>query len=158
MFTEAIHPKSSLILDILPQKPPFRYIEAIHELDEAGILGSYTFKEDEWFYQGHFPGRPVTPGVIQIEAMAQTSVVAYGLFLTMLEQERDPSINPSDFLTVFTDCEVEFMKEVKPGTQVFVRGKKLFWRRRKLRCEAELYLPDGSLAACGKLSGMGVQK
>ena len=52
------------ILALLPQQRPFRYVDEILEVDEQRIVGRYTFREDEWFYAGHFPGRPVTPGVI----------------------------------------------------------------------------------------------
>ena len=73
------------ILAAVPQQPPFRFIEEIRELDEAGIVGSYRFRREEYFYRGHFPGQPVTPGVILIEAMAQTGVVAQGLYLSLLK-------------------------------------------------------------------------
>lgn len=149
---------SDALLDLLPQKPPFRYLDRILDLSPDHAVGEYTFHGDEWFYKGHFPGNPVTPGVIQIETMAQTSVVAFGLYLMMLEQEKDPSVKPGEYLTVFTDVEAEFMKEVKPGSKVLVKSKKLFWRRRKLRSQADLYLEDGTMAATAKLSGVGIKK
>ena len=144
---------SQTILAILPQKPPFRFLDRIIAVDETSIVGEYTFKEDEYFYEGHFPGNKVTPGVIQIEAMAQTAVVAYGIYL--LQQE--DAGNPRDYLTVFTDVQAEFFKEVKPGAKVTIRGEKIFWRRRKLRCKAFLYLANGELAAEATLSGLGVK-
>jgi 3-hydroxyacyl-[acyl-carrier-protein] dehydratase len=52
------------LLDLLPQQRPFRFVDEIVEVDEQRIVGRYTFREDEWFYAGHFPGRPITPGVI----------------------------------------------------------------------------------------------
>jgi 3-hydroxymyristoyl/3-hydroxydecanoyl-(acyl carrier protein) dehydratase len=70
----------SRILEMVPQRPPFRFIEEILELDEEHIVGVYRFRSDEYFYAGHFPGLPVTPGVILIETMAQTGVVAFGLY------------------------------------------------------------------------------
>lgn len=142
------------ILKAVPQQPPFRYLDSIDEMDENHIVARYTFKKDEYFYQGHFPGNPVTPGVILIEAMAQTSVVAFGLYLLSLENP--DSIN--SFLTMFTDVEAEFLAQVSPGDTVTIKGEKQFFRRLKLRSKAELYLPDGKLAASATLSGLGVSK
>ena len=64
------------ILDSIPQQEPFRFIDEILELSEDHILAAYRFREDADFYRGHFPGNPVTPGVILIETMAQSGVVA----------------------------------------------------------------------------------
>lgn len=144
---------SQQILDRLPQKNPFRYLDRIIEIDQERIVGQYTFKQDEWFYQGHFPGQPVTPGVILIEAMAQTSVVALGIYLLMAGGE-----DPDEYLTMFTDVDAEFYKEVKPGSVINVKAEKLFFRRKKLKAKADLYLEDGTLAASATLSGLGVKK
>ena len=72
------------VLGMVPQQHPFRFIEDILELDEEHIVGVYRFQKNEYFYRGHFPGLPITPGVILIETMAQTGVVAFGLYLAML--------------------------------------------------------------------------
>ena len=69
------------ILELVPQQPPFRFIDDIIELSDDGIVSSYKFKPDETFYTGQFPGNPITPGVILLETMAQTGVVAYGIYL-----------------------------------------------------------------------------
>ena len=143
------------ILDYLPQKPPFKFIDEIHEISDDGIEASYTFKEDESFYKGHFPGNPITPGVILLETMAQTGVVAYGIYLcsqTMTKAEMD------QYLTIFTDAEVEFSGLVRPGERVIIRAKKKFFRRLKLRVEAELFKENGDVACRGIISGMGVKQ
>ena len=77
------------ILAMVPQQHPFRFIEEILELDEEHIVGVYRFRSDEYFYRGHFPGLPITPGVILIETMAQTGVVAFGLYLSCFRGERE---------------------------------------------------------------------
>ncbi len=59
------------ILALVPQQEPFRFIDEIVSIDEEKIVGAYRFREDAFFYRGHFPGNPITPGVILIETMAQ---------------------------------------------------------------------------------------
>lgn len=143
------------ILEYLPQRPPFRFIDKIHKVDDEGIEASYTFRKDESFYSGHFPGNPITPGVILLEAMAQTGVVAYGIYLTsqmMTKEEMD------QYLTVFTDAEVDFSGIVRPGEKVTIRAKKKFFRRLKLRVDVELVNENGDVACSGTISGMGVKQ
>ena len=139
------------VLDELPQKPPFRFLDEIVELSNEHIVGKYTFKQDEWFYKGHFPDRPVTPGVILIECIAQSAVVALGLHQHFMDG------GTLDRMTLFSDCEIEFSKVVNPGDTVYVKARKLFFRRYKLKSEATLEFEDGSVAASGTLSGIGVK-
>ncbi|MEM6640683.1 MAG: hotdog domain-containing protein [Pseudomonadota bacterium] len=143
------------VLAAVPQQAPFRFIEKIDSLDEDHIVGRYTFKPDEFFYAGHFPGAPVTPGVILIETMAQTGVVALGLFLT---SKSVPAEEVHQWLTLFSECQVDFLHPVMPGDEVIVRASKVFFRRMKLKCRVTLELADGTLAAEGTLAGVGVKK
>ena len=143
------------VLQHLPQQPPFRFLDAILELDDNHIVGAYTFKHDEYFYAGHFPGDPVTPGVILIEAMAQTGVVALGLYLTSLSV---PEEELSIWTTFFTECQMEFYLPVLPGETVTIRGEKVFFRRMKLKSKVGLYLENGDLAAEGSVAGVGVKR
>ena len=62
------------IIQLLPYQTPFLFVEELTSLSENGVEGFYTFKEDEYFYQGHFKDNPITPGVILTEVMAITSV------------------------------------------------------------------------------------
>lgn len=141
------------LLDQLPQQEPFRFVDEIHSVDENGIEASYTWRADADFYRGHFPGNPVTPGVLLIESMAQAAVVAFGIHLVKLDGG-----DPEKLITFFTDAQVDFSGTVLPGDRVTIRGKKVFWRRRKLRAEAEMLLEDGTLVCSGVLSGMGVPR
>jgi len=58
------------IEDLVPHRPPFLFIDSV-EVEENIIVASHTFRADDWFFKGHFPGYPVVPGVLLIETMAQ---------------------------------------------------------------------------------------
>jgi 3-hydroxyacyl-[acyl-carrier-protein] dehydratase len=146
------------VLKLLPQQRPFRFLDRIVAIDEDAIVGQYRFDPSESFYAGHFPFKPVTPGVILIETMAQTAVVAFGLYLVLLEQLADASVDPERYVAMFAEVQAEFFREVPPGETVTVRGQKVYWRRRKLKATAELFLESGELAASATLGGMGVLK
>jgi 3-hydroxyacyl-[acyl-carrier-protein] dehydratase len=135
------------VLAAVPHRPPFRFIDEIVELDQDHIVAAYRFRPDADFYRGHFPGNPITPGVLLVEAMAQAGVVAHGIFLL----GADPGM-----LTLFTEATVEFTGIVRPGQRVIVRGRKLVFRRHLLRSAVEMTLEDGALVCSGTLSGMGV--
>jgi 3-hydroxyacyl-[acyl-carrier-protein] dehydratase len=143
------------VLSILPQQPPFRFIDRLVSVDENRAVGEYTFKPDEVFYQGHFPGNPVTPGVILIEAMCQTGLVAFGIYLLGLEAPRN---EVERIVTLFTDANVEFERVVLPCDTVRVTAEKVYFRRRKLKSNVLLTLADGTFVARGTVSGMGVNR
>jgi 3-hydroxyacyl-[acyl-carrier-protein] dehydratase len=142
------------VLERLPQQEPFRFVDEILEIDEDHVVAAYRWREGADFYRGHFPGNPVTPGVLLVESMAQSAVVALGIFLF----EKEAPDEARKLVTLFTDVNVEFSGVVRPGQRVVIRGRKLFFRRRKLRSEAEMRLEDGTLVCSGTLSGMGVPR
>jgi 3-hydroxyacyl-[acyl-carrier-protein] dehydratase len=146
-------PTPAEVLALVPQQEPFRFIDEIHELDSEHIVASYRFPEGADFYRGHFPGNPITPGVILVEAMAQAGVVAFGIYLYACEFSAE---EVEKLVTVFTDANVEFSGLVKPGDRVITTGRKTFFRRKKLRAEVEMKLEDGTVVCSGVLSGMGV--
>src|SRR5437763_4058682 len=111
------------VLDAMPHRPPFRFIDEILELDEDHIVAAHRFPADADFYRGHFPGNPITPGVLLIEAMAQAGVVALGIYLVAKESSLDEA---KRLISVFTDASVEFAGIVRPGERVLIRGRKVF--------------------------------
>jgi len=143
------------VLAAIPQQEPFRFIDEIVELDDEHIVSTYRFRPEADFYRGHFPGNPVTPGVILIESMAQAGIVALGIYLIARD---GVDYDPEKMMTLFTDANVEFGGLVKPGDRVTIEAKKVFWRRRKLRVEAEMRLDDGTVVCSGTVSGMGVTR
>ncbi|MBU1194484.1 MAG: beta-hydroxyacyl-ACP dehydratase [Proteobacteria bacterium] len=140
------------ILDIVPQKPPFRFIDDILEIDENKITAVYRFREDEDFYKGHFPGQPITPGVILIETMAQASVVAMGIHLLLCQGLCEDEIR--QIVALFTCADkVEFNGLVMPGEKVIIRGEKIYFRRGVLKAMASLERENGELICSGILAG-----
>ncbi len=153
---EADRETRELILKSVPQQPPFRFIDEIRKLDEQSIVGSYRFRPDEYFYRGHFPDRPITPGVLLIETMAQTGVVALGLYLTLLQGQK-PIQEVSKMITLFTLAEeVEFDGIVLPGERVVVYGEKIYFRRGSLKTKVRMERENGDLVCFGTLAGTGV--
>ncbi len=147
--------KPDEILSYLPQQRPFRFVDEIVEVDDQHIVGTYTFRPDEFFYEGHFPGNPVTPGVILVEAMGQVGVVAFAIYLFSKEVGTD---SLDQWITLFTDAEVEFFASVYPNDKVFITGEKIFFRRMKLRAKIEMRNPEGKLLATVTAAGQGVKK
>lgn len=145
----------SEVLASIPQQEPFRFIDEILELSDSHIVAAYTFRPELDFYRGHFPGHPITPGVILVESMAQAGVVGLGIHL--VSQELGPE-EARKYTTLFTDAQVEFSGIVPPGSRVVTTGRKVFFRRMKLRSEVEMRLADGPLVCSGTISGMGVPR
>jgi UDP-3-O-[3-hydroxymyristoyl] N-acetylglucosamine deacetylase / 3-hydroxyacyl-[acyl-carrier-protein] dehydratase len=96
---------------MLPHRYPFLLVDKIIEMGEGYVVGVKNVTMNEEFFQGHFPGNPVMPGVLQVEAMAQT-----GGILTMSQIE-----DPWNYETLFVKIDkVKFKRKVVPGdTLVF---------------------------------------
>lgn len=127
-------------IDILPQQPPFLFVDEYLELDENHCLAKYTFKENEWFFKGHFPGNPLVPGVILIEAMAQTGVVSLGLFYFANKNKIPLEKAKGKVSSLFTNVdEVEFLEKVRPGETIFILCYQKFCRFNKIETGGEIY-------------------
>src|ERR1700710_2659284 len=141
------------ILNHLPYKSSFRFVDNITELDEDGVVGEYTLRPDSFFYEDHFAGNPVTPGVIITEIMAQIGLVVLGIFLVMKETEfnfkDDDSLYP-----LLTSTDVSFYKMVLPDENVTVISKKQYFRYGKLKCYVEMLDSSKELIAKGMFSGI----
>lgn len=140
------------VLKLVPQQEPFRFINRVVELSTLHCIGEYTFKEDEFFYKGHFPGKPITPGVIILEAMAQTGVVVLGIFVGLKN-----GAYQQNFTTLFTEANVEFHHVVLPNTKITIKGELEIFRRNKIRSKVEVFNEEQKLVAAGILSGLGVE-
>ena len=116
-------------------------------------MARYTFRTDEYFYKGHFPGYPITPAVILIEAMNQTALGIW-FYRKALETGRQ---GLSQWVGVFTDANSEVLSAVYPGEQITMRAKRVFWRMNKLRAKVEMSNSKGEVVAFSEGSGVGVR-
>jgi 3-hydroxyacyl-[acyl-carrier-protein] dehydratase len=137
----------NLIIDKLPYSKPFLFVDSLESVDENGVVGSYRFPEDAFYYKGHFKDNPVTPGVILTECMAQIGVVSLGIYLSKDKLKNDLQIGMSS-------TAIDFYKPVFPGETVKVISKKSYFRFNKLKCEVEMYNSEEELLCKGVIAGM----
>ena len=69
------------IISKLPYSEPFLFVDELLSINENGVEGTFTFDENLDFYKGHFKEKPITPGVILTEVMAQIGLVCLGIYL-----------------------------------------------------------------------------
>jgi 3-hydroxyacyl-[acyl-carrier-protein] dehydratase len=141
------------IIKNLPYQKPFLFVDELTEISETGIIGNYTFKENEFFYEGHFKENPITPGVILTETMAQIGVVCLGIFLLKEEiySDKKPQI-------ALTSNEVDFYLPVLPNEKVTVISEKEYFRFNKLKCIVKMMNSKNELVCRGTISGMIIAK
>jgi len=141
--------KIETIIKHLPYQAPFLFVEELTYISENGVKGYHTFKNDEYFYKGHFKDNPITPGVILTEVMAQIGLVCLGIYL--LKDEFSEIKKP---LIALTSSNIEFFLTVKPKERVEVVSEKIYFRFNKLKCNVQLFNEKNELVCKGTISGM----
>ena len=141
------------IIKNLPYQKPFLFVDELTEISENGISGNYTFKENAFFYEGHFKENPITPGVILTETMAQIGVVCLGIFL--LQDKISTTKKPQ---VALTSNVVDFYVPVLPNEKVRVISEKEYFRFNKLKCNVKMMNSKNELVCRGSISGMIIAK
>lgn len=143
------------ILEKLPYKSSFRFVDSITSLDENGITGDYTLRKDAFFYEDHFQDNPVTPGVIITEIMAQIGLVALGIYIVVNMSKENAAVKPGETMfPLLTSTNVSFYKMVLPGQKVTVISKKEYFRFSKLKCNIEMFDESNEMVATGIFAGI----
>ena len=126
----------SEILNLLPHRYPFLLVDKILEQEENKIVGVKNVTINEPFFRGHFPGHPVMPGVLILEAMAQTGGVL------MFSKEENKGKIP-----LFAGIDkARFKKPVYPGDQLIIKVEIVKMVRGIGKAKAEVYVDDNLVA------------
>ena len=131
------------ILNLLPHRYPFLLVDRVVEcVPGESIIAYKNVSINEAFFQGHFPGLPLMPGVLVLEALAQAAALAAA---TGME-------NPEDKMYLFTGLEgVRFRAPVRPGDRLELRCAVLRRKMRLCKVEGKAYV-DGKLVAEAELT------
>ncbi|MGJ8743362.1 3-hydroxyacyl-ACP dehydratase FabZ family protein [Polaribacter sp.] len=141
--------ETSEIIPLLPYQPPFLFVDELLEVTENGVTGNYSYKENEYFYKGHFKNNPITPGVILTETMAQIGLVCLGIYLLKddISSHNKPQI-------ALTSNQIDFFLPVFPKEKVTVISEKIYFRFHKLKCAVKMINTKNELVCRGTISGM----
>ena len=109
----------SQVTDLIPHRPPFLFVDEIVSEATDSLVARRTFRADEDFYQGHYPGAPITPGVLLCEAVFQTGG------LLMARQAQAAGAKPGMGVPLLAKIsDVRFRSPVFPGDTVLIEVKK----------------------------------
>jgi 3-hydroxyacyl-[acyl-carrier-protein] dehydratase len=134
-------------LNRVPHIKPYRFIESISEVSDSHIIGSCFLDADSFFYKGHFPKNPITPGYIITEVMAQTGILGLGLYLVKNNIEGIKH-------AFLTSTDVKFHSVSYPNDTITINSQKIYFRFSKLKCYIKAFNQNGKLLCSGYFSGI----
>jgi len=130
------------IIEMLPHRYPFLLVDTITELEPGKrVVGVKNVTSNEPFFQGHFPGNPIMPGVLIVETMAQVGGVLAHLTKSDSEEEGKPSM----FFFMSMD-KVKFRKSVIPGDQLIIEVETLRTGSRFWKMAGKVFVKDDLVA------------
>jgi 3-hydroxyacyl-[acyl-carrier-protein] dehydratase len=119
----------------IPHRPPFLLVDEVVRRDEQRIVCRKTFRPDEWYFAGHYPGHPIVPGVILCEAAMQAGAILLAQFVPTLDRGLPVAARMRD---------VRFKRIVRPGETIEIevelteRVSKAWYLAAKVTCENQL--------------------
>ncbi len=109
----------SQVTDLIPHRPPFLFVDEIVSQAEDGLVARRTWRAEEDFYQGHYPGAPITPGVLLCEAVFQAAACY------MSARARAAGAAPGEGVPLIAKIsDVRFRSPVYPGDTVMIEVKR----------------------------------
>lgn len=103
------------VIDLIPHRPPFLFVDDIVSEESDGLIARRKWRADEDFYRGHYPGAPITPGVLLCEAVFQSAACHLAL------KARAAGAKPGEGLPLIAKIsDVRFRNPVYPGDEVLI--------------------------------------
>jgi 3-hydroxyacyl-[acyl-carrier-protein] dehydratase len=131
------------ILSYLPHRPPFLLIDRVIEVKKNSLIAIKNVTIDEWFFTGHFPGQPIMPGVLILEALAQASAVLGFKLIQTQPQEKG--------LYLFAGIDnARFKRIVQPGDQLILKVELIKFRKNLLKISGTAMV-DNDVACTAEL-------
>lgn len=106
------------VTDLIPHRPPFLFVDEIVSQSEDGLVARRTWRSEEEFYKGHYPGAPITPGVLLCEAVLQAAACYLSL------KARAAGVKPGEGVPLIAKIsDLRFRNPVYPGDVVLLEVK-----------------------------------
>ena len=121
------------IKKLLPHRYPFLLVDKVTQIDDASITAIKNVTINEPFFVGHFPHEPIMPGVLQVEAMAQTAAIWVN---------KKKGLTSKSSIYFLTIDKVKFRKPVRPGDQLVIKVRVLRHKDNRVSCEACVFVDE----------------